>query len=193
MARPHSTVHRTALSVAAVVLAVPLILGAVAWACTPLPRSFGLIPKSASGAAVAKAVGEGIAPRSRVEVRWDDVKGDLIGATVADEKGQFSAIVAIPPDAPGAHAVLFLAPGLATSRITAVGRLPFDITTPGEQRLSTTSADLRPVRVAGPAPANSGRASATGVAVMVVGMVTLSAGATVAVVGRRRARADSTV
>ena len=192
MVRRRSPVRRTALLLASMLAVVPLTLGAVAQACTPLPRSFGLIPKSASGAALAKAVGEGVAPRSPVEVRWDDVKGDLIGSAVADEKGQFSAMVAIPPAPPGAHAVLFRARAVGTSGLTTVGRLPFAVTSPGELLPTATEAGPSRVRMATAQPESSGRGPTSGVLALVVGMVALSVGGTVAVVGRRRATVDTT-
>lgn len=192
MVRTRNTVRRTAILAAGVLAVVPLSLGAAARACTPLPRSFGLIPKAASGAALAKAVGEGVAPRSPVEVRWDDVKGDLIGSAVADEKGQFSAMVAIPPAPRGAHIVLFRAQAVGTSELTTVGRLPFAVMSPGELQSTASETGRSRVRIASAQPKSGGRAPTNGALAMVVGIVALSVGGTVALVGRRRAAADTT-
>lgn len=183
---------RASLVVGAASLNLLIGTGVVAaWACTPQPRSFSMKPEAAAAGSVASVVGQGVPAGSPVQVRWDDVRGQIIGSATADDRGQFQASVTIPQGAPGVHTVVFSAGDPNQPATTGVGRLAFKLGSadgPAERAVAAWGSD---------GPANAGASGtghndlAVGIGILGFGTVALAGASALAVVGRRRSRAGS--
>jgi hypothetical protein len=163
--------------------------GVAAWACTPQPRSFAVTPGAAAAGSAAKVVGQGVPAGSSVEVRWDDLRGQIIGATTADSRGQFQASVTIPQGQPGVHTVIFSAgePSKATS---GVGRLTFNVQPAG----SEAARAVDPWSSAAGSTGRSGSGGSNlplGLGIAGAGMAALGGGSVLVAAGRRRRAGSS--
>ena len=81
------------------VLAVPLVVAAVAWACVPT-ASMVLRPSSGPAGTSVLADGNGFQPGTTVHLRWNHAdQGRLLATTVADASGSFRNVgFTVPPD-----------------------------------------------------------------------------------------------
>lgn len=156
--------------------------GAWAWACTVQPRVVSTSAESGPPRSAITVRGEAVAPAGPVELRWDGVRGPVIGTAVADESRRFEARATIPDSDPGIHAIMVV------SQDAGVGRIPFEVT-PSSASTATAARVSSPWTVAG---TDSSGGSGTGGALLVgagllgVGAAALSGGAAVAALGRRR-------
>ncbi|MGQ0744466.1 MAG: hypothetical protein ACT4OS_09060 [Acidimicrobiales bacterium] len=183
-----------------------LVLGVVgtAFACTPLPRSFLIAPDVGAAKTMTTVTGQGLRPRTPVEVLWGDTQGRVIGSVITDERGEFALPVTVPDVVPGAYAVVFMAPtadALGMEGVTvdsvAVGRLPF--------RLAPAAAASPIGGLPGPSPdlgqqwsgdprrtrpnSDSGQDLVLAVGISGLGIVVVAGGS--ALVGTRRRRRSS--
>lgn len=165
-----------------------LVAATAAWACTPQPRSFAVSPSMAVAGSAASVVGQGVAPGEPVEVRWNRLDGGVIGTAVADERGRFRADVRIPEAAPGVYSVLFAAGG-QPSKATGVGRLAFEVAGSNGQRASSERPEFWSSQPETHRSNPNGNSLALGAGLASLGAVTLSAGATLAVLRRTRRNA----
>lgn len=189
---------RSAFVVASAAGALMLIFSAGmvgAWACTPQPRSFAIAPAAAGAGSIATVVGQGVPAGSPVHVRWDGLKGEIIGSATADERGQFHASVTIPPARPGVHAVIFSAGPVTEPSVAGIGRLPFRLSPGDGQPASLPVLDPWAPETGTRSPAGHATADrdlAAGLGALGVGLATLAGGTALAVVGRRhRGRAGA--
>lgn len=167
---------------------------ATAWACTPSPRSFSVIPEVAAPGTQARVIGEGMPAGSPVEIRWNGIAGTLIGVTHADARGAFSATVSIPDAAPGIHAIVFNT-GDDSRAAVKVGRLAFQVASPAELAAGT-SGGIGPSKALGSVtnlgtPAGSHQSSAgrsTGLALLGLGAAGLCVATLVTTSRRHRAK-----
>lgn len=173
--------------------AVVLVAASVAWACTVQSQLFALSPPiGRPGTAVevrGKAIWTSGPERTQVEIRWDGVRGPVVGSAVADRTGAFSAMATVPDTAPGVYSLVVVVPGTDTG----VTRTAFEVTAaPG------AASERRPLAAtawgdsAGLDAAD--RASQTGLlaggALLSFGLGALFSAFGVAAVRRRRAPAE---
>lgn len=107
--------RRAVSAVAIVAFALVAVVGGVAFACTNFVRIDSLVPASESPVATASVKGSGAAAGATVELRWNGVKGPVIGTAKADEAGAFSAQASIP-DAPAGIYFVVATDGRTLSR-----------------------------------------------------------------------------
>lgn len=171
----------------AVVATALMVWGGVAFACSPQPAVYSLVPESAAPGETVEVRGQAVRSASPVEIRWNGVKGDLLATTIPAGGGMFSVPVRIPDVAPGIYSMV------AVTVDDGVARIAFEATAPaGTTAAAAAPAQLWPSLDAAPssAPASSGP-NAFGVALLGIGLVGLFAGSTVAVARRRRAPVGS--
>lgn len=154
----------------------------VAFACSPMPRVYSVLPESASPGSTVMVEGREVAAPAPVEIRWNGVRGEVLATATAGSDGTFSVPVRVPDVAPGVYSLTLVAPGVG------VGRTAFEVTGSAASapagpavRLWPSASDAAPAT----APASNGTSTA-GVALLSVGLVGLAAGTTVAVTRRRR-------
>lgn len=162
-------------------------LGGWAWACTPQARVVAASAESAPAGSTVAVRGEAVRASGAVELRWDGVRGPVIGSAVADAGGRFSAEGMIPDAAPGVHTIVIV------GQDKSLGRLPFEVT-------PSSAATTRDGGIFWPSaqpwesgsPRSDGPGFALGAAMLGLGAAGLSAGAAAAVVARRRELAGAT-
>lgn len=170
-------VRRAALGAVGMVLVFVGGWAGAAFACTP--QSQVLAPAEAAPGATVQVEGRAVTG-GPVEIRWNGVKGTVL-ATAVPVEGALSVPVQIPTATPpGVYALTLVAPN------GQVGRTALEVAAPGLVRNDEAA------RLWGDASRTSAAAPASGfstlaVALLSVGLVTLFAASTVAVVRRRHA------
>lgn len=157
----------------------------VAFACSPMPRVYSVLPESASPGSTVTVEGREVGSPAPVEIRWNGVKGEVLATVTAGSNGAFSVPVKVPDVAPGIYSLTLVAPGVGA------GRMAFEVTGSAATATAAPAARLWPTGTDGvieATPASNGTATA-GVALLSVGLVGLAAGTTVAVTRRRRVAA----
>ncbi|HUP68635.1 MAG TPA: hypothetical protein VM142_02350 [Acidimicrobiales bacterium] len=156
--------------------------GALAWACTAQPRVVSTSLESGPPRSPVMVRGEAVAPAGPVELRWDGVRGPVIGTAMADEFRRFEANATIPDSEPGVHAIMVV------SGDAGVGRIPFEVT-PSSASTATAARSTSPWTAAKSASSGGSGTDGSlliGAALLGVGAAALSGGAAVAALGRRR-------
>lgn len=162
----------------------------VAWSCTAQPRVFSVMPESGSVGTALSVTGEAVEAHTPIEIRWNQLDGEQVGAAVADANGRFAVAVKVPDVAPGIYAMVFADPS------GGVGRMVFEVT-PTEVSVvpasHTGTEALWPQSTGHPSstPSGSDRLGILAGATLVgVGSVALFAGFSAAAVRRRRVLAQ---
>lgn len=166
----------------AVIAAAIATLGAwagVAFACTVLaPEVYSITPESAAPGSTVVVRGQDVRSDAPVEIRWNAAKGDLLAVAMPEARA-LSTTVRIPDVAPGVYYLNLVA---SDGR---VGRAAIEVAA-AEGTVSAPAPQLWPSTGAEPAVEAGRGSSSAGVALLAVGVVGLFAGATVAVIRRRR-------
>lgn len=194
-------VRRSGILVGAAIVVAVVAATSVAWACTAWT---GMYPLSEpAGPAGTEVTVRGTSPiPGPVEIRWDGLKGKILGVTQAgarEQGGEFIADVKIPKAAPGVHYVVVVSSGQggwsrAAFKIPGKSGAPVaDLTPAGDRtevnRLLSAEALWSPPEPQ--ATRSTNPAVAAGMALLSIGMVALVVTFGVAGVRRSRARADS--
>lgn len=181
---------RRAIAVLAVTVAAGVLcLSSVAWACTPQARIVAASPSVGPPLSEASVRGEAVTPEAEVEIRWNGVKGPLVGTTIADKSGRFTAPVAVPEAAPGVYTLVAI---IGEAGLT---RTAFEVT-PASAGQVPSGTPASPWS-SGPGAGNelSGAGSnpgmALGVGVLALGLVGVFGGFVVVSGRRRRVPDDS--
>lgn len=159
----------------------------VAFACSPLPQVYSVLPEAATPGDTVVVRGQAVKSSAPVKIRWNGVNGPILAAATPDARGAFSAPVVVPDVAPGIYSLTL------QTQDAGVNRTTFEVTAPASSATASPRAQLWPSfatqpSIATPAP---GGANAAGVALLSFGLVALAGGSTAAVVRRRRALAVS--
>ena len=175
------SLRRVGAAAAVSMAGVALGSGAWAWACTPQPRVLATSAESGPSRSAVTVRGEAVAPAGPVELRWDGVRGPVIGTALADANGHFAAQAAIPDASAGVHAIVVVAQG------AGLGRSPFEVT-PSSASTASAARPSSPWSASGTgSPSEPGVGGLLiGAGLLGVGAAVLSGGAAAAVVGRRR-------
>lgn len=172
-------VRKAALGTCGMVFVLIAGWAGAAFACTP--RAQVLAPAEAAPGATVQVEGRTVPSGGPVEIRWNGVQGTVL-ATAVPMDGSLSVPVQIPSTTPpGVYALTLVAPN------GEVGRTALEVGEPGMVRNPEASKLWGSGRSSVAAPASSGSLA---VALLAVGLVTLFAVSTVAVVRRRHVRLD---
>jgi hypothetical protein len=158
-------------------------LTSLAWACTTQSTVDPLPVQSGPAGTEMTVTGTPTRP-GHVEIRWNGINGPVVGATDDATASHFAVDITIPREAPpGVHYLVLV------DENNMVGPAAFKVTS------SSASSDVASVwseTDPRPLPTSSHNTSlVAGVALLAVGLVTLSAGTAIAAVRRREVRADA--
>ncbi len=167
----------------------------VAFACSPMPRVYSVTPESAAPGSTVMVEGREIGSTSPVEIRWNGVKGPVIGTAVAEDGvhgTEFATEVTIPQSGPGVYYLMLVAAD------SGIGRAAFEVTAPSTATSpASTPAVAKDAWGTLDAPLQSGAGTSgssgalrNGLALLGFGSAALLAGGALAASGRRRVRAE---
>lgn len=173
--------RKVGAAAAVVIAGVVFGWGAWAWACTPQARVLATSAASGPPESEVTVRGEAVSPAGPVELRWNGVRGPVIGTALADAYGRFEAEAAIPAAQPGVHAIIVVSEG------AGVGRSPF-LVTPSSSGAASVDQTRSPWAVSNASPPveRGTQGLLIGAGVLGLGAAVLSGGAAAAAVGRRR-------
>lgn len=169
---------RRAAAVGVGLAAATLLAGGWAWACTPQPRVVSTSAESGPARSEVLVTGEGARPGAPIELRWNGVRGPVIGSGTADDAGAFASAVRLPDAGPGVHTIV------AVVQDAGIGRTAFEIT---PARASTTRTRSPVWTTSFPSQSSGARGFDGGGVLLAVGTVGLAGGTAAAVLVRRRA------
>lgn len=159
----------------------------VAFACSPLPQVYSVLPEAATPGDTVVLRGQAVKSSAPVQIRWNGVNGKVLAAATPDGGGAFSVPVVVPDVAPGIYSLTL------QTQDAGVNRTTFEVTAPAGSASVAPRAQLWPSVATQPSIATpeSGGAHAAGAALLGFGLVALAGGSAVAVARRRRALAAS--
>lgn len=180
---------RVTMVVAAGAVSGFLSVSGQAWACTPQARIVAASPAVGPPLSASSVRGEAVTPEAPVEIRWNGVKGPVVGTALADKQGAFTAAVAVPDVAPGVYTLVAVA---GTAGLT---RTAFEVTAATAPAVVSAA----PSNVwssgsgSGIEASDSGSSSGAvmGVGLLAFGLVGVVGGFAVVAGRRRRVPADS--
>lgn len=161
------------------------VLGLVGWAgaafaCSPQPQVYSLLPGVAAPGETVQVEGRSVTGAAPVEIRWNGVGGQLL-AVATPVGGAVSVAVQVPDVAPGIYSLTLVNPDVG------VGRTAIEVTGEAGAAAAVSSAGLWPTAVDGAlAPAAvSSTPGVAGLLLLGAGLVGLFGASTVVVVRRR--------
>lgn len=158
--------------------------GSVAFACSPQPQVYSLLPESAAPGETVVVRGQSITSRAPVEIRWNGVTGDVLATAAPGPDASLSVPVRIPDVSPGVYSLMLVTVD------GGVARTAFEVTAAaGSAHASPVSVQtaLWPTVDGAPAASSEGAAPLTiGLTMLATGLVGLFAGSALLVARRRR-------
>lgn len=182
-------------------MAAVLAAASAAAACTPMLAMYPL--SSPAGDPGKEVTVKGTSPSTDpVEVRWDGIRGPMLGtASVDEETGAFSIDVEIPEAAPGLHYVVAVGGASKGGDSTGWSRAPFKVAGPAPPLHATPTLGADQAQGGLTADGYTWQSATTdggspisqttiGIAVLALGSVSLAVGFGMLGVRRSRARVD---
>lgn len=179
--------HRVGYSVVGLGVAIAAGWASVAFACSPLPQVYSVLPEAATPGDTVVVRGQAVKSSAPVKIRWNGVNGPVLASAIPDAGGSFSVSMVVPEAAPGIYSLTL------QTEDAGVNRAAIEVTAPATSASTSGRSALWPSLSAQPSVAapEPGGANAAGVALLGVGLVALAGGTTAAVTRRRRALAVS--
>lgn len=161
--------------------------GTVAFACTYVPHLYSTSPESGAPGTDVTVSGQAIGAKGPVAIRWNGLKGPVLGAVTPDPAGNFSVVVKVPDVSPNVYFLVAVAEG------SGVARQAFEVT---GSRSAAAAVPLVPATAPNPVatpvgvPASDSSQGLSmvgaGLVLLAGGLVIIGAGSTVAIAQRRR-------